>query len=298
MFALEIAMSEPLFLVANLLCRTPTAVHSVKAIAPQTCVQRASNPTATNLWATATPQYLASPRFRSGAQLYTFRLNALLRGQIQTALKAGASTRLWTNGAPQPTYQQWQQLLSQEVHLAAQYQGRQSLGILLGDSLSLWFPNDLLPASKIWLNQGISGENTSQILARLGTLHGLQADTIYLMAGVNDLKQGVSETTVLNNLRAIIRQLRCQHPESVIVVQSLLPTNHGYLRKDRAIRINQQLQAIASQEGVNYLNLYPLFTDANGGLRSELTTDGLHLSDAGYAQWQGALQRLEDCLAQ
>ncbi|WP_157094690.1 GDSL-type esterase/lipase family protein [Picosynechococcus sp. PCC 7003] len=291
-------MSEPLFLVANLLCRTPTAINSIAAIAPQTCVQRASNPTGTNLWATATPQYLSSPRFRSGAQLYTFRINALLRGQIQTALKEGASTRLWTNGALQPTYQQWQQLLSQEVNLAAKYQGRQSLSVLLGDSLSLWFPNDLLPASKIWLNQGISGENTSQILARLGTLNGLQPDTIYLMAGVNDLKQGVSEMTLLNNLRAIIHQLRCQHPETVIIVQSLLPTNHHYLRKDRAIRINQQLQAIATQEGVNYLNLYPLFTDANGGLRLELTTDGLHLSDAGYVQWQGALQRLEDCLTQ
>ncbi|MBV5260383.1 lysophospholipase [Synechococcus moorigangaii CMS01] len=292
-------MSDSLFLVANLLCQAPTMVAPAEAIAPQTCLQRAVQPVATeNFWQTATraPSRLTSPR--SGVQIYTERLNALLQGQIQTSVKEGANSRLWTMGTPQPTYQQWQQLLSQEAYLVAKLPRRAPLGVLLGDSLSLWFPNDLLPNNKIWLNQGISGENTSQLLARLNHLNGVPAQTIYLMMGVNDLKQGVSETTLLNNIRTILRTLRCTHPEATIVVQSLLPTNYDYLRGERANRLNRQLQAIATQEGANYLNLYPLFSDGNGGLRRELSTDGLHLNRAGYEVWQGALQKLENCLGQ
>jgi lysophospholipase L1-like esterase len=255
-------------------------------------MQTAVQATAVDFWQRASNENLRP----SGSQIYAQRLNALLQGQIQTNLKESASVRLWTTASPQPTYQQWQQLLRQEAYLVSKQARQAPLGILLGDSLSMWFPNELLPTNQIWLNQAISGENTGQILARLGHLDYLQPDTIYLMAGVNDLKQGISETTVLNNLRSIIRHLRCSHPNTVIVVQSLLPTNYPYLSGERANRINQQLKAIAAAEGANYLNLYPLFADGKGVLRQELSTDGLHLSRAGYAIWQSVLQGLEDCL--
>ncbi|MBS9383088.1 MAG: hypothetical protein HEQ24_02180 [Dolichospermum sp. BR01] len=38
---------------------------------------------------------------------------------------------------------------------------------------------------------------------------------------------------------------------------------------------------------------HQMFTDINGNLRSELTTDGLHLSLAGYQVWQFALEQIE-----
>ncbi len=291
------AMSDSLLFVANLLCRAPTEVSRVEA-APQACFQRATNPLSAP-WPAADNHGRFPQRFLlSGPQLYTQRLYALLQGQVYTSLKEGAIPRLWGNAASQPTYQQWQQLLRQEAYLAVKQRGDRPLGVLLGDSLSLWFPSDLLPPNKIWLNQGISGENTQQILARLDSLQGLPVDTIYLMAGVNDFKQGIAETVFLDNMRALIRGLRCQHPNATIVLQSLLPTNHDYLQGERVIRLNQQIQAIARQEGANYLNLYPLFAAANGTLRPELSTDGLHLSRTGYDIWQGAMQNLENCLNQ
>ena len=47
-------------------------------------------------------------------------------------------------------------------------------------------------------------------------------------------------------------------------------------------QFNTKLQAIAKKEGVKYLELNPLFANQKGELRSELTTDGLHLSHQGY----------------
>ena len=49
------------------------------------------------------------------------------------------------------------------------------------------------------------------------------------------------------------------------------------------------MQRIANQQGIEYLDLYPLFTDRNGDLSLEFTTDGLHLNPQGYTVWRTAL---------
>ena len=64
------------------------------------------------------------------------------------------------------TYQQWIAVLEQEAAAAIE-NPPERLDILAGDSLSLWFPSDLLPADRSWLNQGISGEISAGLLSRL-----------------------------------------------------------------------------------------------------------------------------------
>ena len=63
-------------------------------------------------------------------------------------------------------YQKWVNILKQEAKVAAEKKPR-DLSVLAGDSLSLWFPSELLPDNKTWLNQGISGEKTAGLLKRL-----------------------------------------------------------------------------------------------------------------------------------
>lgn len=47
--------------------------------------------------------------------------------------------------------------------------------------------------------------------------------------------------------------------------------------------INSRLEAFAKEEGIAYINLFPLFTEKGTNvLRSELTGDGLHLNEDGY----------------
>ncbi|HAA29529.1 MAG TPA: lysophospholipase [Cyanobacteria bacterium UBA8553] len=199
----------------------------------------------------------------------------------------------------QLTYKQWIELLQQEAAVAAA-QKPEHLAILLGDSLSLWFPYQLLPPEHTWLNQGISGENTAGLLNRLALFDKTQPEVIFVMIGINDLIGGVKDETILANQRLIIRYLRKVHPKTKIVVQSILPHSAEKLtweRRDRLLSIpnsriqelNQKLKAIAQREGVIYLNLYPLFTDSKGNLKRELSTDGLHLNPQGYLVWRNAL---------
>ncbi|TVP62660.1 MAG: G-D-S-L family lipolytic protein [Nodularia sp. (in: Bacteria)] len=200
----------------------------------------------------------------------------------------------------QLSYQQWLDILQQEAKVASD-QPPERLSILTGDSLTLWFPPELLPEDRNWLNQAISGESSDGLLKRLDLFDSTQPEVIFVMIGINDLIRGVSDQVILNNQRRIMAYLRQKHPKAQIVVQSILP--HGdedatwegrakllKIPNSRIRKLNQQLQNTATKVGVKYLDLYPLFTNQQGNLRSEFTTDGLHLNPTGYVVWRTALQ--------
>lgn len=199
----------------------------------------------------------------------------------------------------QLNYQEWVILLEQEAQAVAEA-APEHLSILLGDSLSLWFPFELLPPQKTWLNQGISGEISAGLLQRLDAIESTQPETIFVMIGINDLLRNISDETVLANQALILQELRAMHPDAQIVMQSILPhagdqaTWEGReqlfdVPNQRIQDLNARIEAIARARDVYFLDLYPLFSDDRGNLRPDLTTDGLHLNDRGYLVWRSAL---------
>lgn len=194
-------------------------------------------------------------------------------------------------------YQQWVELLAQEAEAA---KDAPRLTVLLGDSISLWFPPELLPGRRTWLNQAISGEQSEGLLQRLELLDEAQIETIFLMIGINDLIAGKPQDALVRNVEAAIAYLRDKHPDTRIVVQSILPhgaENATWEGRDRLLvlpnarirQVNAALAQIAPDYDAEYLDLHSLFVNGNGDLRSELTTDGLHLNDRGYWVWRTAI---------
>jgi lysophospholipase L1-like esterase len=237
---------------------------------------------------------MASPQ----AQVYTIEAQS-------AAAPSSMGTRI------QLSYEQWVAVMAREAKIAAEEHPRH-LGILAGDSLSLWFPQELLPPDRQWLNQGISGETSYGLLKRVKLLDQTQPQTIFVLVGINDLIRGVSEETLLANQKEIVRHLKRTHPQARIVVQSILPHGGKHVAqqfertaagKPRAIwvdrlgslpnahirELNQRLAKIAELEGVKYLDLHPYFVDSQGDLTEDLSTDGLHLSPAGYQVWRSRL---------
>lgn len=212
----------------------------------------------------------------------------------------------------QLTYEEWVALLAREAKVAAAKQPDR-LTILAGDSLSLWFPAEMLPSGFTWLNQGISGETSAGLLQRLRLFDSTQPDTILVMIGINDLIRGVRRETLLANHLEIVRHLKAAHPKARIVVQSILP--HGSSQTveqltppgralppwaerlaivpNASIReLNRQLATMAEAEKVAFLDIHPYFADERGDLQMQLTTDGLHLNPLGYAVWRSQLEPL------
>ncbi len=202
------------------------------------------------------------------------------------------------------TYQQWVSLLGKEAKAVVKNKPDR-LTILAGDSLSLWFPSELLPSDRIWLNQSISGETTIGLLKRLNLFDSTEPQAIFVMIGINDLAKGTPDQEVLESYQKIITDLKQAHPHSKIVVQSILP--HGAdpdptlekrqqlleISNKRIHTLNQALETIAKTAEVSYLDLQPLVVDDEGYLRSEFTTDGLHLNRQGYLVWRSAIQTFE-----
>lgn len=273
---------------------------SVSAIAPSPALER-GQPVATRshvlqpvtepLPTTPFPPTLfETVRPQSGPQLYAQRVAALRAGRLYTRLTPDSFYDQWRNATRQPSNQQWRSLLTQEANAIAAGQGTNRLTVVVGDSLSLWMPSEWLPQDQFWLNQGISGDTTAGILQRLSAFDRTRPTTIHVMAGINDLKNGVPEAEVVANLHQIMRQLKQRHPQAHIVIHSILPTRWPNLSSDRIQRVNQQVATLAAQEGVDFLNLEQVFADNSGNLRRELTTDGLHLNPSGYQVWQSAIR--------
>ncbi|HEY9811224.1 MAG TPA: SGNH/GDSL hydrolase family protein [Halomicronema sp.] len=236
-------------------------------------------------------------RPKSGTQMFEQRMAALQAGKTYTRLAVDSFIKAWKNATEKPTYQDWKYLLKQEAKAISRGQGANQLNVLIGDSLSLWFPSERLPAGSLWLNQGISGDNTTGILQRINTLNQTNPHSIYLMAGINDLRQGETDADILWNLRQIVRRLRQNHPQTRIILQSILPTRFAAIPNSRIQKLNKQLAMIAAEEQASYLELERYFSDEQGNLRRELTTDGLHLNARGYAVWEWALQQTESWIA-
>lgn len=231
-----------------------------------------------------------------------------LNGQMSNGFEADSTLDTNFPGETEPllgprhhlTYDRWLELLHQEA-VAMASKSPENLSVLVGDSLSLWFPAELLPQGTVWLNQGISGETTEGLLTRLSLLDEVEPRHIFVMIGINDLIKGVDADTIVRDQRHVIRYLKRQHPTTAIVLQPILP--HGDARstwegRDRLLQISntqihlldEALAQVAEEEEVYYLDLLPLFTNSDGALRQDLTTDGLHLNDRGYLVWGSALQ--------
>lgn len=224
----------------------------------------------------------------------------------QASAAYGSTQVANTSSAAVPTaprqrlgYEEWVDILGQEIVTMAA-KNPDHLTILLGDSLSLWFPAELLPGQRVWMNQGISGEKTYTLLNRLHLLDVADVDTIFLMIGINDLIWGQTDQDVLDNYQEIMNHLAAHHPDTQVVVQSILP--HGAdtatwesrhllleLPNERIRAMNRSLKAIAEDYNAYYLELYPIFANGEGQLRPDLTTDGLHLNREGYLVWRAAI---------
>ena len=173
--------------------------------------------------------------------------------------------------------------------------------IFIGDSIVEYYPlQELFGATKTIVNRGIRGYQTRLLLENLDAhLYGDAVDQIVLLIGTNDIGKDVPMNESLDNLERVIQSIAREYPLSQIKVLSILPVNEGekykqtvYIRTNEKIREwNQAYEALASAYmQVDFVPIYDSLTDSEGQLKSAYTTDGLHLSVAGYQALSDALK--------
>lgn len=165
--------------------------------------------------------------------------------------------------------------------------------LFIGDSIVEYYPlQELFGTGKTIVNRGIRGYQTGLLLENLDVhLYGGAVDKIVLLIGTNDIGKDVPVNEVLNNLDAIIQSIARDYPLTEIKLLSILPVNEGEEYKQTVyIRSNEKIQnwnhayqeLTSAYMQVEFVPVFDSLTDQAVQLKKEYTTDGLHLSIAGY----------------
>ena len=173
--------------------------------------------------------------------------------------------------------------------------------IFIGDSIVEYYPlQELFGDAMTIVNRGIRGYQTRLLLENLDAhLYGDAVDQIVLLIGTNDIGKDIPMNEALDNLERVIQSIARDYPLSQIKLLSILPVNEGekykqtvYIRTNEKIREwNQAYEALASAYvQVDFVSIYDSLTDTEGQLKKDYTTDGLHLSVAGYQVLSEALK--------
>lgn len=165
--------------------------------------------------------------------------------------------------------------------------------VFFGDSITDgWRLNEYFP-DRDFINRGISGQITGQMLGRMEPdVVKLQPAVVLVLAGTNDIARGVSLSTIESNLTAIA-DLADFHQIKVIFA-SVLPVsdyhkdvNPNYemtkTRPPATIRtLNDWLKSFCAHRDFRYLDYYSQMVDTSGYLKADIADDGLHPNGQGY----------------
>lgn len=162
--------------------------------------------------------------------------------------------------------------------------------IFVGDSITAggdW--NRLLGRGDVF-NAGVSGDKTSDILARLGDVPRKDTRAFFVMVGINDLSWGVDQGVIVANMEKILAELRTASPDALIVLQSVLPVRAEVHAPATVASLNERYASLCrANPHIRYLDVHASLTGATGSIDARYTSDGLHLSPDGYEAWARAL---------
>ena len=119
---------------------------------------------------------------------------------------------------------------------------------------------------------------------------------IYLMIGINEMGTGTVETFI-ERYQEVLAHLQELQPEAIIYVQAIMKvtterSNRGdYINNEGITARNEELEKLADNRKIFYLDVNPLICDETGGMEESYTFDGVHLK-AQYIQiWKDFLKQ-------
>jgi len=162
--------------------------------------------------------------------------------------------------------------------------------VFLGDSITEgWNLKTSFPG-KPYVNRGISGETSPQMLVRFRQdVIDLHPKVVVILAGTNDIAGNtgpISAEQTENNLRSMADLATANGIRPVLC--SVTPAVDFWWApgKDPSPQIavlNQWIQSYAARKGYVYVDFYSALKDAQGGYKPGLSRDGVHPGPSAHA---------------
>jgi len=165
--------------------------------------------------------------------------------------------------------------------------------VFYGDSITDgWKLDDYFPG-KPYINRGIGGQTTPQMLVRFRQdVIDLQPKVVIILAGTNDIagNTGPMRNEVIEgNLSSMVELARAHGIR--VVLCSIMPV-HNYTEKakdffaqrpqSRILALNEWIKDYCAKNNVVYVDYFSAMVDDKGMMKKDLADDGLHPNAAGY----------------
>lgn len=172
--------------------------------------------------------------------------------------------------------------------------------VFLGDSITEFWSNEhsFFSKNKSYVNRGISGQTTPQMLLRFrADVIDLKPKIAVILAGGNDIagNTGIANAKMITNNIFSMIELAQVHQIKVILC-SVLPANFFYWNPkekpaERIIELNQLLENYAIANKIPFVDYYSVMVDDQKGLKEELSEDRVHPNTAGYEIMSPIIQK-------
>ncbi len=170
--------------------------------------------------------------------------------------------------------------------------------VFMGDSITEGWGAKATPTSpgrgeffpgKPYLNRGISGQTTPQMLVRFRQdVLNLKPKVVVILAGINDIAENTGKMTHEEIAGNIASMSELAHANGIrVVLCSVLPASDfkwhpGLAPAPKVKALNAWMKDYAAKNGFVYVDYYAPMVDGEGGMNAELSPDGVHPNAAGY----------------
>ena len=165
--------------------------------------------------------------------------------------------------------------------------------VFMGDSITQGWkiegPDGYFPG-KPYVNRGISGQTTPQMLVRFRQdVIDLKPAAVVILAGINDIAGNTGPETLeeIEGNLASMAELAAAHHIRVVMCSVLpaydFPWSPGKVPAPKVLALNAWMKGYAAEKGHVYVDYHAAMKDERDGLPATLSHDGVHPLPAGYA---------------
>ncbi|MBK9985240.1 MAG: SGNH/GDSL hydrolase family protein [Saprospiraceae bacterium] len=163
--------------------------------------------------------------------------------------------------------------------------------VFMGNSITeFWLSFDeSFFANKPYINRGISGQTTPQMLIRFRQdVIDLSPTVVVILAGINDIAENTGHITQEQSFGNIVSMTELANANNIkVVLCSVLPAfdfpwHPGLEPAEKIVKLNAMIKAYCMKERIVYVDYYSNMVDERKGLDKRYTEDGVHPILAGY----------------
>ena len=166
--------------------------------------------------------------------------------------------------------------------------------VFFGDSITdMWNLAEYFPG-KPYVNRGISGQTTPQMLLRFRQdVIALAPKVVVILAGTNDIAGNTGPMSLEETEANYASMADLAKANSInVVFASILPVNNytpesqdffAQRSPQKIVEVNRWLKSYSAEHGDAYLDYFSPMVDEKGLLKRDLAEDGLHPNKAGYS---------------